>query len=290
MFEALGHYMDLLMDAICVVNNDHEFIYISAGGERVFGYPPEEMVGRSMFEFIHPDDIAKTKDVVSEIIAGTAQTHFENRYLRKNGDIAHIVWSARYSPDDELRIAVARDVTAQRATEREKEQLLKQLDYSAHHDSLTELPNRSYFYRKAELVLQNDSPIALAYLDLNNFKEINDDHGHAVGDSILRASALRLKNHIRTQDIIARIGGDEFVAIFTEVNDKQAGESILHKLQQAIAQPIRLNGMSFTISASIGCVISRPPHPNLETLLGHADTLMYDAKQNCDDSALVTLL
>lgn len=290
MFEALGHYMDLLMDAICVVNADHEFVYISAGGERVFGYRPQEMVGRSMFDFIHPDDQARTRAVVAEIISGQAKTDFENRYIRKNGDIAHIVWSARYSPDDGIRIAVARDVTEQRAIEYEREKLLERLQHSAHHDALTELPNRSYFYRQAEFVLQGESPIAIAYIDLNNFKEVNDRYGHAIGDSILRSSALRLKRQIRNGDTIARIGGDEFVALFADVGDKQIAKAIVHKLQQALRQPIQLDDLSFTISASVGCVISRPPHPTLETLLQHADAIMYDAKHQRARSALINLL
>ena len=151
MFEALGHYMDLLMDAICVVNAESEFIYISAGGERIFGYKPHEMVGRSIFEFVHPDDQAKTRTIVAEIMEGDAKTDFENRYLRKDGSIAYIVWSARFSADDNIRIAVARDVSAQRAIEQERERLVEQLQHRAHHDLLTGLPKRGHFYRHAEL-------------------------------------------------------------------------------------------------------------------------------------------
>lgn len=290
MFEALGHYMDLLMDAICVVNTDNEFVYISAGGERVFGYPPNEMIGRCMFDFVHPDDQAKTLKVVNEIVAGEAKVHFENRYIRKNGDVAHIVWSARYSPDEKIRIAVARDVTAHRQAEDEREELLQRLQHSAHHDSLTGLPNRSFFYRQAELLLASDTPIAVAYIDLNNFKEVNDRHGHAVGDTILRAAALRLKSQIRAHDIIARIGGDEFVTLFSDVGDKQSAHAIMQKLHDALAKPIRSGNLAFSIDASIGCVISRAPHPSLETLLQQADAIMYEAKHQVGTTSLITLL
>ncbi|WP_258806603.1 sensor domain-containing diguanylate cyclase [Pseudidiomarina sp. CB1] len=290
MFEALGHYMDLLMDAICVVNTNNEFVYISAGGERVFGYPPQEMIGRCMFDFIHPDDQAKTLKVVNEIVAGEAKIHFENRYIRKNGDVAHIVWSARYSPDDDIRIAVARDVTAHRQAENQREELLEQLQHSAHHDSLTGLPNRNYFYRQAELLLASNSPLAVAYIDLNHFKDVNDRFGHAIGDEILRSAARRLKGQIRNNDTIARIGGDEFVALFADVGDQQTAKAIVQKLHDALKIPIQMDHLSFGITASVGCVISRAPHPPLETLLQQADTVMYKAKHHPTTISLITLL
>lgn len=290
MFEALGHYMDLLMDAICVVNAESEFIYISAGGERIFGYKPQEMVGHSIFEFVHPEDQTKTQTVVAEIMQGDAKTHFENRYIRKDGTLAHIVWSARYSADDNIRIAVARDVTKQREIEFERERLVEQLKHTAHHDLLTGLPNRGHFYRQAELLLQGETPIAIAYIDLNNFKEVNDQHGHAMGDDLLRAAALRLKRQTRSEDTIARIGGDEFVALFANVGDKASAQAIVSKLQQSLNNPIQVGELSFVVTASVGCVISRAPHPQLETLLQHADTLMYRAKQRSKPSALIQLL
>src|SRR5690606_10984729 len=96
-FEALGDYIDLLLDAICVVNPHGEFIYVSAGGERVFGYAPHEMIGHSMYEFMHPDDHERTRQATAEIMQGAIKFDFENRYVRKNGEVATILWSARYS-------------------------------------------------------------------------------------------------------------------------------------------------------------------------------------------------
>jgi diguanylate cyclase (GGDEF)-like protein/PAS domain S-box-containing protein len=287
MFEALGQYMDLLMDAICVVNTENEFVYISAGGERVFGYSPEDMIGRCMFDFIHPEDHDKTRRVVSEIVAGDAKVHFENRYLRKNGEVAHIVWSARYSADDEIRIAVARDVTEQRQIEADREQLLARLQHSANYDVLTGLPNRNYFYQRADLAIKTQTPLAVAYIDLNNFKEVNDRYGHAIGDRLLRAAAMRLKSQIRADDTIARIGGDEFVALFTNVHDEPSATAIVEKLHQALVSPIQLDSMAFTISASVGCVLSATPHNALETLLQKADDAMYQAKHHSDIATLV---
>ncbi len=103
--------LDLLVDAVCVVDVEGRFQFVSAAFERIFGYPPQEVIGRRMIELVHPDDRERTLQAAADIMAGQMQMHFENRYVRKDGRIAHIVWSARWSPGDALRVAVARDVT-----------------------------------------------------------------------------------------------------------------------------------------------------------------------------------
>ncbi|OZY86985.1 diguanylate cyclase [Cellvibrio mixtus] len=116
-YTALGKYLDLLLDAICVVDKDGHFMFVSAGGERIFGYRPDEMIGRQMLELIHPEDKDKTLKAVDHIVAGQPEPHFENRYIRKNGDVVHIMWSARWSEEDQCRIAVARDITLRKQAE-----------------------------------------------------------------------------------------------------------------------------------------------------------------------------
>ena len=110
--ERLAKVLDLLLDAVCIVDVDGRFVGISGAGERIFGYPVPEMLGRPMIDFVHPADRARTLAAVDEIVAGRPQPHFENRYVRKNGSVVHIMWSARWSEPDQLRVAVARDVTA----------------------------------------------------------------------------------------------------------------------------------------------------------------------------------
>ncbi|MPS30217.1 MAG: PAS domain S-box protein [Alcaligenaceae bacterium] len=104
--------LDLLLDAICVVDHDGRFLSITGAGEGIFGYKPEEMVGRCMIEFVHPDDRARTLHAVERIEGGYLQRYFENRYVRKDGSVAHIMWSARLSDDKTHRVAVARDISA----------------------------------------------------------------------------------------------------------------------------------------------------------------------------------
>ncbi|QAU32825.1 PAS domain S-box protein [Janthinobacterium sp. 17J80-10] len=112
----LTNFMDLLPDAICVVDTQGRFISVSGACERIFGYTPDEMVGKQMIDLVFPEDRTRTLKAVERIEAGYLQLHFENRYIRKDGRIANIMWSARWSETDQVRVAVARDVTERRHT------------------------------------------------------------------------------------------------------------------------------------------------------------------------------
>lgn len=116
-YASLGKYMDQLLDAICVVDQQGHFVYVSAGCERIFGYTQDELIGCPMIVLVHPDDRDITLQTVKRIVAGEAQPHFENRYIRKDGEVVHIMWSARWSEADQCRIAVARDITARKRIE-----------------------------------------------------------------------------------------------------------------------------------------------------------------------------
>jgi len=116
-FPTLGKYMDLLVDTVCVVDKEGFFLYVSPSAERIFGYTQMEMMGRQMLELVHPEDRQRTLAVVDEIVGGELQPHFENRYIRKDGETVHIMWSARWSEKDQCRIAVARDITRRKHAE-----------------------------------------------------------------------------------------------------------------------------------------------------------------------------
>ncbi|MEX0604048.1 MAG: diguanylate cyclase [Marinobacter sp.] len=117
--------LDLLMDVVCVVDKDGRFLSVSAASERVFGYRPEEMIGRTAFELMHPDDHAHTLALVESITAGTPSEDHENRYFRKDGRIVHIMWSTRWLETEQVRVGVARDIT-----ERKRAEALRQALYA----------------------------------------------------------------------------------------------------------------------------------------------------------------
>jgi PAS domain S-box-containing protein len=102
---------DLLLDAICVVDAQGRFLSVRGAGERIFGYQPHEMVGKPMMDFVFAEDRPRTQQAVERVMAGYLQRHFENRYVRKDGTLVHIMWSARWSPQDGVRVAIARDIT-----------------------------------------------------------------------------------------------------------------------------------------------------------------------------------
>ena len=116
-YELPANFTDLLLDAVCAVDAEGRFVFASAACERIFGYAPTEMIGRVMIEMVHSEDRARTQKMASQVMAGHPMTHFENRYVRKDGQIVHIMWSARWSEADQLRIAVAHDITERKHVE-----------------------------------------------------------------------------------------------------------------------------------------------------------------------------
>ena len=108
---------NLLLDAVCVVQTDSTIVFVSAAFERIFGYKPEEVIGKRMLDMVHPDDLPATQRQAQSVTQGELQLQFENRYVRKDGSIAHIRWTARWLPDRQVRLAVAHDITERKAAE-----------------------------------------------------------------------------------------------------------------------------------------------------------------------------
>lgn len=113
----LASFIDLMMDAVFAVDVDARIVFASASCERIFGYTPKEMIGKNMFDMMLPEDRERTRRSVRDVMSGLPQFHFENRYVRKDGQVVHIMWSARWSPADQLRIGVARDITERKRAE-----------------------------------------------------------------------------------------------------------------------------------------------------------------------------
>ncbi|WP_095060207.1 MULTISPECIES: sensor domain-containing diguanylate cyclase [unclassified Pseudomonas] len=431
----LASYIDLLLDAVCAVDKQGRFVFVSAACERIFGYSPDEMIGLPMIDLVHPADRQRTLDAAREIMGGEPKLNFENRYVRKDGQVVHILWSARWSEVDQLRIAVARDITerkqaesrqaalyaiseaahaaedllalfkrihmiigewlpalnfsvalydehcaqlnfpyhvddhepqpgqpgtitgrlcvevirsgqpilltpdqiapgfetlmtghdapcwlgvplnsqkgtigalivksipggeryteqdkellqyvcAQVATAIERKQLHARLQHMAQYDQLTQLPNRELLRDRLkasmEVAREANGRMALLYVDLDRFKQVNDTHGHAVGDMLLQAVANRLRGCVRDTDTVARIGGDEFVVLLHSIQASEDTDIVVGKIRQVLDQPLRLDGHSLNIQPSIG-VAQYPEHGTEDKqLLRHADEAMYTAKR-----------
>ena len=430
--------MDLLLDAVCVVDMQGRFVFVSAACEQIFGYTPDEMTGRPMIDFVFPEDRALTLQTADKVVAGQPLLHFENRYVRKDGQVVHIMWSARWSEVDQVRVAVARDITERKhadamqaalykisgaahaaedlavlfqqihrildcllpaancfvalydenkdelsfpyhvdefnpapapqkadstalsarvirtgqpllvARDDEREQVgqgradvgkgasnwlgvplhakkgvlgalvvqsyraevrytpkdiellqfvatqiapaveRKQMEvwlqHIAQHDPLTDLPNRELFHDRLQTALllaeRNRTRLALLYLDLDKFKQVNDTLGHPVGDLLLQEAARRLRQCVRKSDTVGRVGGDEFLVLLNGVTEPEQALTIADKIRLALGRPFDLAGRTVQISPSIGVALYPEHSDDYKQLIRYADEAMYDAKKN----------
>jgi len=271
----LAEVLDLMPDAVCVVDPDGRLLFVNASFQRIFGYASEEVLGRQIFSLVHPDDREMTAGQAERVMAGELQRHFRNRYIHKDGHIVDIQWSARWLPEHRVRIGVGHEVTELRDAERE-------LEYRANHDSLTGLVNRHRLRVELQAAIDQAAAtsggLALLYVDLDGFKRVNDRGGHAVGDRLLREVAGRMQRGVRQNDLVARVGGDEFVVLLPDCRDAQAAMDVADSLRASLVVPCRLPEGLFQLDASIGVATFPADGVDADALLAHADRAMYVAK------------
>ncbi|BBH45873.1 sensor domain-containing diguanylate cyclase [Pseudomonas sp. KU43P] len=263
----------LMLDTVFVVDRDNTIVFVSNACEALLGYQAEELIGPPITHYMHPDDLEATRASIIRVMNGQPHCDFRNRYLRKDGGIVHILWSAFWSEEVGARIGVARNVTAQAKAEEE-------LRFLAHHDPLTRLSNRSLFNQRLNRALQRQRPLALLFLDINDFKAINDEHGHAMGDRVLCAVARRLETCMGEHDTVARMGGDEFTLLLTEMESPGAIAEKTAQILAAMAPPLDedCGGLPMP-SCSIGIACYPVDGQDADTLLSHADGAMYRQKK-----------
>ena len=271
----LADVMELMLDAVCIVDRNGYFVFVSAAFEAMFGYSPEEVIGTPMVRMVYPADKVKTLDTVDTIISGEIQPRFENRWVRKNGDVVNVLWSARWSEEHQVRIAVAHDIT-------ERKKMEAQLLYAAGHDDLTGLPNRTLLLDRLQsslsLAERERVGLSVLFIDVDGFKEVNDACGHAVGDLLLQQIAKRLGDCVRQSDTVGRLGGDEFLIILNKVHSDDAMLSVAEKVRDELASEFDIDGVVVNVSASIG--VARFPENGKQPLdlVQYADQAMYKAK------------
>jgi diguanylate cyclase (GGDEF)-like protein len=188
--------------------------------------------------------------------------------LDETGKVAHFVW-------------VINDVT-------EREQHEELLEYQANHDALTGLPNRNLLADRITQVLANaqryNLPVAVLFIDLDNFKIVNDSLGHALGDRMLIIQADRLLKCIRASDTVARYGGDEFVVVVSNLEKGEDAAIVAHKVQEMLSRPFTIDGHEFGITCSIGISLFPKDGQDVDSLLKNADAAMYRAKEQSRNS------
>ena len=164
----------------------------------------------------------------------------------------------------------------------ERKAVEERLDFLAHYDALTSLPNRGLLLDRLKVsvqrALRDGNKVGLLYLDLDHFKGINDTYGHAAGDSLLKAAAQRMQECVRAADTVARLGGDEFVVMLPDIKKPGAAAQVAQKIQAALAPPYEIEGKTMLAPPSIGISIYPDDHHDVDVLLRQADTAMYEAK------------
>lgn len=399
--------LDLLLDAFFAVEPDSTIQYASTGTELVLGYKPEELIGKQLLDYVHPEDRHKTDGSVDQVMRTKAVMDFENRYIHKEGQIVHLLWSTSWSDKHQLRLGVARDISrikqaeamqktllaisetvhgdltligiypqlhqllntqipkldicialhrgqglellfksdnhwqpslvalnpddvkpstseiaiplqlkdkelgliifrlpaamlndnqqdllqftaAQITTALERQQMLERLQHMALYDPLTDLPNRQLFYDRLLQALararRDQHGLAVLYLDLDKFKEANDQLGHSAGDALLRDVAIRICTCVRDADTVVRIGGDEFVVLLNGIESRLQAWSVAEKIRHSLSQMFYWQNHSIEMSASIGVALFPEQGDNVEQLITAADNAMYRAKnsgKNC---------
>jgi diguanylate cyclase (GGDEF)-like protein/PAS domain S-box-containing protein len=267
----------LMLDTVFVVDRDNQIVFVSDACETLLGYRADELIGTAITDYMHPDDLAITRASIVRVMNGQPHNDFRNRYLRKDGGVVYILWAAYWSEEADARIGVARDVTAQRHAE-------EALRFLAHRDPLTRLANRAMFNERLDTALreasQDSSKLALLFVDINDFKGINDVHGHAVGDQVLCTLARRLEGCMRATDTVARMGGDEFTVLLTGIpSQEMVAEKVAYVLA-TLAEPLGAECPGVDVpSCSIGVAFYPDDGTDADALLRHADGEMYRVKK-----------
>jgi diguanylate cyclase (GGDEF)-like protein/PAS domain S-box-containing protein len=255
-----------------------QMLYVSDATRTILGYEPSEMAGLRVFDFIVEGDHEVVKRAARAAKAtGPATCCYRAR--RKDGSWIWFETTSRaiLDPDGEVRefISVSRDISERKRAE-------EQIEYQAYHDALTGLPNRLLFRDRLTVALAHarrlDVPLAVMFLDLDHFKNVNDTLGHSLGDELLKAIAARLRAVLREEDTIARMGGDEFTVLLSDLRNADDAAVIAQKILEAVAYPVQVEGEELYITTSIGIALYPNDGDSAEALLKSADHAMYRAK------------
>lgn len=274
-----------------VVENVRDVIFqTSAGGRWVFlnqawaditGHAVDEALGRSFRSYVHPEDQAQHAEFFDALSRGGCDSgSVPLRLRRAAGDYRWVDVCVRSEKDASGQVmgffGTLNDITLQKEHE-------AQLEYIAHYDALTGLPNRVLLHDRLQRSMaqseRRGQMLAVAYIDLDGFKAVNDSHGHQVGDQLLSVVAGRMKAALRAGDSVSRLGGDEFVAVMIDLDGADACLLLVQRLLSAVAQQVRVGELELKVSASIGLTLyPQDDAVDPDQLLRQADQAMYEAK------------
>jgi diguanylate cyclase (GGDEF)-like protein/PAS domain S-box-containing protein len=265
-------------DIITVIDTDLRIQYQTPAVGTVLGYAPDELTGTALLDLVHPEDATVTAAALLAYPAeGRWTSTVECRIRRKDGSYLHTeTVTAVVDGDPPQFVLTTRDVT-------ERHRLQEQLRHQAFHDALTGLANRELFADRVRHALARrglaDAPLAVVFLDVDDFKTINDSLGHEVGDQFLTTVADRLRECLRPSDTAARIGGDEFAVLLEDVAGVEEASVITDRILAALQRPFPAGEREVLAHASAGIAqLDLDRVPRAEDLLRDAEAAMYSAK------------
>ena len=249
----------------------------------MLGYSADELRARTIFELSTPDARETLRQFLQHCLSTSPSAfsaEIEKPYQRKDGSILWVcealgvVRDKQGQPD--FLVAVTQDITA-------RKELEERLSHDASHDALTGLPNRKLFQERLLQVMESSRRhgrlAAVLYLDLDEFKEVNDRYGHTVGDALLQQVAQRLRSCMRVEDTVARFGGDEFGIVLDTITGPGDCEIVAAKLISVLSQPYEIDDITIMISASVGAAVFPSDGHDALSLVAHADAAMYEVKR-----------
>jgi diguanylate cyclase (GGDEF)-like protein/PAS domain S-box-containing protein len=273
--------IDNAADAITVLERDGTIRFQTPSIQDILGFPPEALAGTSLVDAVHPDDREWVQAQFDRIRRrpGAADGSVVMRWRHRDGSYRSVESRAANLLGDAAVKGIvvnSRDVTDRVALE-------EQLTRRAFHDGLSGLANRALFVDRLEHALYAGSPqderLAVLFIDLDNFRNVNDSLGHPAGDELLRVCARRLTERLAAGDTAARLGGDEFAILLESCAGPEAAGQMARYLLDALAEPVELHGRRMVVSASAGvALVTRREQPPAEEVLRNADIALYRAK------------
>ena len=273
-------------DVICIIDERGRALYSSPAVAEVYGVTAEDVRGDDLIEMVHRDERKAVRSVLANLAAEPrgAVAKLECRVRHRSGALKDLEVTATNLLDDPTIGGIvlnARDISQRKVAERDNEALQEQLAHQAFHDPLTGLANRALLRERLQHALarvaRSREPLAVMFIDLDEFKSVNDSLGHDVGDELLQAVAVRLRESGRPADTIARRGGDEFAVLLEGMFNAAEAPRVAERIIRMFTAPFELDGHPVSIGASIGLALKEWKE-GTEELLGNADVAMYAAK------------
>jgi diguanylate cyclase (GGDEF)-like protein/PAS domain S-box-containing protein len=254
-------------------SQDGVILDCNAAAARMMRLTETELAGRRAADFIDPESV----EIINNNMRSGVERPYEAVLLRADGSrfTAEVVGKNVVQDGKTVRISAMRDIS-------ERKQAEARIQFLAHHDILTHLPNRALILDRLQVVLasarRQSCMVVVLFIDLDNFKTINDSLGHHAGDELLKRVASRLKDCIRETDLVGRLGGDEFLVVITDLKREEDAIPVAEKIAESISEPFSLEEQVLSVSGSVGISVFPKDGQTPEVLIRNADAAMYLAK------------